>query len=162
MRTVEHATNGRVMVQGAGLSAVDGTYASTTRSHFAQFQQYSKKGTLSEYGSGEFLLHTVAMHDDTRKWLLSFRNRDATMLDLYTAPVLYDEIIPPMQKWVACSSTHEKLRRIASRTKISQKKKSSSHHAGFVSGESENGGDPPPICIWLPDDPAGRTVLDNE
>jgi hypothetical protein len=123
MRTVEHATNGRVMVQGAGLSAVEGTYEPTTRSHFAQFQQYSKKGILSEYGTGEFLLHTVTMHDDTKKWLLSFRNRDATMLDLDTAPVLYDEIIPPMQKWVACTSTHEKLRRIASRSKISQKRR---------------------------------------
>lgn len=160
MRTVEHATNGRVMVQGAGLSAVNGTFLSTAKPYFAQFQQYSRKGVLPEYGAGEFLLHTLTMHDDTKKWLLSFRNQDATMLDLYAAPVLSDEIIPPMQKWVACTITHEKLRRIASRIN-SQKKKSNSHHAKFVSGESENGGDPPPICIWLPDDPDGRSGIEN-
>mmetsp|Transcript_11360 Transcript_11360/g.18800 ORF Transcript_11360/g.18800 Transcript_11360/m.18800 type:complete len:505 (+) Transcript_11360:46-1560(+) len=164
MRTVAHATNGRVMVQGAGLPAVNGTYLSRSSapSYFAQFQQYSRKGVLLEYGVGEFVLHTLTMRDDTKKWLLSFRNQDETMLDLYTAPILSDEIIPPMQQWVACANTHEKLRRIASRSKISQKKKSSSHHAKFVSGESENGGDPPPICIWLPDDPVGRSALANQ
>jgi hypothetical protein len=155
MRTVEHPTNGRVMVQRAGLSAVNGTYLSVT-TKYAQFQQYSRKGTLPEYGIGVFLLHTLTMHDDTKKWLLSFRYKDEVPLDLYTAPVLFDEIVPPMQKWVPCATTHDKLRRIASQSKLTQKKNKSHHHASFVSGESENGGDPPPICIWLPDDPSDR------
>jgi hypothetical protein len=71
MRTVEHATNGRVMVQGAGLSAVNGTYVSVT-TKMAQLQQYSRMGILPEYGAGEFVLHTLTMHDDTKKWLLTF------------------------------------------------------------------------------------------
>lgn len=154
MRTVEHATNGRVMVQGAGLSAVNGTYVSRT-TKMAQLQQYSRMGILPEYGAGEFVLHTLTMHDDTKKWLLTFRYKYETIIDLYSAPVLFDEIIPPMQKWIPCASAHEKLRVIASRSKLTQKKKKT-NHASFVSGESEDVGDPPPICIWLPDDPSDR------
>lgn len=147
MRTgLEQAMHGRIMVQGAGLSAVNGTYVSTP---MYSIQRYSKRGNLSGYaGPGEFILHTLTMHDDSKKWLLSFRLKAGTVLDLYSAPVLSDEIIPPMQKWVACSSTHEKLQRVASQNRLTHKKKRKG--ARFVSGESENGGDPPPICIWLP------------
>ncbi|KAI2501221.1 BTB/POZ domain containing protein [Fragilaria crotonensis] len=154
MRAVEHATNGRVMVQGAGLSAVNGTYKSLPTKH-TQLQQYSRKGVLPEFGAGVFVLHTLTMQDDTKKWLLSFQYKHETSVDLYSAPVLFDEIIPPMQKWVPCSSAHERLRRIASRNKLSQRKEKK-NHASFVSGESEDYGDPPPICIWLPDDPSDR------
>jgi len=145
MRTDHNTTNGCVVVQGAGFSEVNGAYKSTSTQH-TQFQKYARDGHLPGYGPGKFLLHTLTMHDDSRKWLLSFRSGIETLLDLYTAPVLSDEIVPPMQKWVACATTHEKLRR-------SKLKKKKSHHARFASGESENGGDPPPICIWLPSVP---------
>lgn len=154
MRSVEHATTGRVMVQGAGLLAVNGTYKSLP-TKYTQLQQYSRKGVLPEYGAGLFVLHTLTMQDDTKKWLLSFQYRNEAIVDLYSAPVLFDEIIPPMQKWIPCTGAHEKLRRIASRSKLSQKKKKK-NHASFASGESEDYGDPPPICIWLPDDSSDR------
>lgn len=150
MRTVEHAINGRVMVQGAGLSDVNGAYLSTSARN-TQFQKYSKDGCLPGYGAGKFLLHTLTMHDDSKKWLLSFHHGLDQLIDLYSAPVISDEIVPPMQKWVACLATHEKLRRNASRNKLQKK---TSHHTHLSQGESENSGDPPPICIWLPGDPS--------
>jgi hypothetical protein len=152
MRTVDHATNGRVMVQGAGLSAVNGTYVSVT-TKIAQFQQYSRRGVLPGYGNGVFILRTLTMQDDTRKWLLSFRYKYEAIMDLYSAPVLFDEIIPPMQTWIPCLSAHEKLRSIASQSKVNHKRKKN-NHTSIVTGESEESGNPPPICIWLPDDPS--------
>jgi BTB/POZ domain len=151
MRTVEHATNGRVMVQGAGLSAVNGTYVSVT-TMIAQFQQYSKRGVLPGSGSGVFILRTLTMQDDTRKWLLSFRYKYEAIIDLYSAPVLFDEIIPPMQTWIPCLNAHEKLRSLASQSKVNHKR-NNNNHTSIVAGESEESGNPPPICIWLPDDP---------
>eukprot|EP00547_Thalassionema_nitzschioides_P011332 CAMPEP_0194263744 /NCGR_PEP_ID=MMETSP0158-20130606/47221_1 /TAXON_ID=33649 /ORGANISM="Thalassionema nitzschioides, Strain L26-B" /LENGTH=277 /DNA_ID=CAMNT_0039003947 /DNA_START=665 /DNA_END=1498 /DNA_ORIENTATION=+ len=117
MRTVQHTTNGKVMVQGPGLSAVNGAYKSTSARNI-QFQKYSKDGSLLGYGTGKFLLHTLTMHDDSKKWMLSFHYGMDQLIDLYTSPVLSDEIVPPMQKWVACLATHEKLRRVASRNKL--------------------------------------------
>jgi hypothetical protein len=158
MRAIELETNGRVIVQGAGLSAVNGTYV-TDSTPSSMFRQYSKRGALPEFGGpGDFVLHTThtLSDDDTKKWVLSFRCQSGTTcVDLYTAPVLFDEAIPPLQKWVSCSSAFEKLRRIASRSKLLQKKKIKSHQTNNT-GESENGGDPPPICIWLPDEPMDR------
>ena len=148
-RTLNESIHGNVMVQGAGLRELNGIYTSDVHPRYWQHPQYSRKGTLPGYLAGEFMLHTIIMDDETKKWFLSFQEQGGTTLDLYSA--MGDETDPPpMQKWLPVVSIHEKLRRTNCRDKLSQQEKA--HSFGASSHEGSAWNDSPPICIWLPKD----------
>jgi hypothetical protein len=140
--------SGRIMVQGAGLAAVNGMY--TSCSVFHNPLRYSRRGSLPGFGSGTFVLQTFVLQDGIKKWFLSFVNISLKPLDLYSAPVLSDMDPPPMQKWSSVTVGHEKLRTMQTRkNEVKQK------HTWFDSsqhGDDGGLGYPPPICIWLPND----------
>jgi len=184
------AISGKVMVQGAGLEAVNGTYKSQLSSG-----RYSRYGSIAGCGKGEFFLHISRLQDDTKKWFLSFRG-GGYYFDLYAAPseaiataatnsssaTSYnnsnshshnhahwgDDDPPPMQKWLAVAPGHAQLRTLWRQTNNNYYYANSGNGLARASGggertfkptkeqgDSEDGtaGDPPPICIWIPDDP---------
>ena len=146
--TLKEATSGSIMVQGAGLTAVNGTYTSCNALHSPL--KYSRKGTLPGFGEGTFVLQTWVLQDDSKKWFLSFV-QSTTTLDLYSSPVQSETDPPPMQKWLSVTVGHERLRALQNKFPSARKK-----HTTFESslhGDDDAGvGDPPPICIWLPND----------
>jgi hypothetical protein len=147
--TLDNKIGGRIMVQGAGLTAVNGTYV-YYGSPLAPVQ-YTRQGSLPGFGPGTFLLQTWVLQDGIKKWFLSFLQKGATLkpLDLYSAPILSEMDPPPMQKWSSVSVGHEKLRTVQTRKNEVRK------HTSFDSsqhGDDGGLGYPPPICIWLPND----------
>jgi hypothetical protein len=144
---ISTAKSGRILVQGAGLAAVNGTYASC--SLFDDRPRYSRRGSLTGFGSGTFVLQTYSLQDGIKKWFLSFE-KVKTLMHLYSAPVLSDMDPPPMQKWSSVTVGHEKLRSMQTRkNEVKQK------HTSFDSSQHDDDeglGCPPPICIWLPND----------
>ena len=142
------ATSGRIMVQGAGLAAVNGTYTTCCKSPKLR---YARQGTLSGYGVGEFVLHTSILQDDTKKWFLSFLSFEKS-LDLYSAPVLSEMDPPPMQTWLSVTAGHERLKHHTKSNRSLRKKHAPSFDSSQHGNEDGGVGDPPPICIWLPND----------
>lgn len=146
--TVDNKIGGRIRVQGAGLTAVNGTYA-YDGSRLAPVQ-YTRLGSLPGIGPGTFLLNKHVLQDGIKKWLLSFFQIGVEQqFALYSAPVLSEMDPPPMQKWSPVSVGHERLRTVQM-TKNEVKK-----HTSFDSSQLDDDrglGYPPPICIWLPDD----------
>ena len=131
------------MVQGAGLTSVNGTYASFSNVPF----KYIRRGNLPGFGMGTFVLQTRVLQDDSKKWFLSFAQGGSPMhtLNLYSSPVHSDADPPPMQNWLSVTQGHEKIRQLQTRTRCK--------NTSFESS-TDDGGDPPPICIWLPNDSA--------
>lgn len=154
----EATSDGHIIVQGAGLAAVNGTYTSSSSDDTTTLDdplRYSRQGTLPGFGDGTFCLQSWTLQDDSQKWFLSFVPDDTTSkttLDLYSSPVLSDADPPPMQKWLSVIQGHEKIRQVQNSNNLASRR--ANKHTTFESSQSGDDvlgiGDPPPICIWLP------------
>lgn len=159
--TLNEATSGSVMVQGAGLASVNGMYNSCNSPNDPL--RYSRRGSMPGFGRGTYVLQTWVLQDDSKKWFLSFvqNNVASTTIDLYSSPVLSDTDPPPMQKWLSVSQGHEKIRRQVQNTFPARQHQQQHHTFESSSRHGDDGsveGDPPPICIWLPNDSSSSST----